>query len=39
MQPDPFLTVAQGRAVFRVAELLQLVELIDLTIQAKVDEC
>ena len=38
-QPDPFLTVAQGRAVFRVAELLQLVELIDLTIQAKVDEC
>ena len=38
-QTDPFLTVAQGRAVFRVAELLQLVELIDLAIQAKADEC
>ena len=38
-RPDPFLTVAQGRAVFRVVELLQLVELIDLAIHAKADEC
>lgn len=38
-QADPFLTISQGRSVFRVAELLRLVELIDLATRADVDEC
>ncbi len=36
---DPFLTIAQGRSLFRVAELLRLVELIDLATRADADEC
>ena len=36
---DPFLTFAQGRSVFRVLELLQLVELIDLVTHSDADEC
>lgn len=38
-QADPFLTIAQGRSVFRVLELLRLVELIDLATRADADEC
>jgi len=38
-QADPFLTISQGRSVFRVPELLQLVELIDLMTQSDDDEC
>ncbi len=38
-QTDPFLTISQGRSVFRVPELLQLVELIDLATQSGSDEC
>ncbi len=38
-QADPFLTISQGRSVFRVFELLQLVELIDLATQSDSDEC
>lgn len=38
-QVDPFLTISQGRSVFRVPELLQLVELIDLMTQSDDDEC
>ena len=37
--PDPFLMVSKGRSVFRVAELLRLVDLIDLATQVDVDEC
>jgi hypothetical protein len=36
---DPFLTISQGCSVFRVPELLQLVELIDLATQSDGDEC
>jgi hypothetical protein len=38
-QPDPFLTLSQGRSVFRVPELLQLVELIDLATHSGNDDC
>ena len=38
-QADPFLAISQGRSVFRVPELLQLVELIDLMVQSDDDEC
>ena len=38
-QADPFLTISQGRSVFRVPELLQLAELIDLATHADDDEC
>ncbi len=38
-QADPFLTISQGRSVFRVAELLRLVELVDLTTRSDADEC
>jgi len=38
-QADPFLTISQGRSVFRVPELLQLVELIDLETRPDDDEC
>lgn len=38
-QADPFLTMSKGRSVFRVAELLRLVELIDLAMHADADEC
>ena len=38
-QADPFLTISRGRSVFRVAELLRLVELIDLAMHADADEC
>jgi hypothetical protein len=38
-QADPFLTISQGCSVFRVTELLQLVELIDLATQSGSDEC
>jgi len=38
-QADPFLVIAQGRSVFRVIELLQLVELIDLATHSDDDEC
>jgi hypothetical protein len=38
-QADPYLTISQGRSVFRVLELLQLVELIDLATHSDVDEC
>jgi len=38
-QADPFLTISQGRSVFRVSELLQLVELIDLATQSDNGEC
>ena len=38
-QADPFLTISQSRSVFRVPELLQLVELIDLATQSDSDEC
>ena len=36
---DPFLTISQGRSVFRVLELLQLVELIDLVPHSNDDKC
>lgn len=38
-QADPFLTISRGRSVFRVAELLRLVELIDLATGSDADEC
>jgi hypothetical protein len=38
-QADLFLTIAQGRSVYRVVELLRLVELIDLAMRADADEC
>lgn len=38
-QADPFLTISRGRSVFRVAELLRLVELIDLAMHVDADEC
>ena len=38
-QADPFLTISQGRSMFRVVELLRLVELIDLTTGDPADEC
>lgn len=38
-QADPFLTVSQGRSVFRVAELLRLVQLVDLTTRSDADKC
>ena len=38
-QADPFLTISQGHSVFRVLELLRLVELIDLTTHTDDDEC
>ncbi len=38
-QADPFLTISQGRSVFRVPELLQLAELIDLATHSDDDEC
>jgi hypothetical protein len=38
-QADPFLTISQGRSVFRVPELLQLAELIDLAMHSDDDEC
>ncbi|MCP4875121.1 MAG: hypothetical protein GY896_06550 [Gammaproteobacteria bacterium] len=38
-QADPFLTMSQGRSVFRVVELLRLVELIDLATHADANEC
>ena len=38
-QADPFLTISQGRSVFRVAELLRLVELIELAAQSGADRC
>jgi hypothetical protein len=36
---DPFLTISQGRSVFRVVELLRLVEMIELAAHADADEC
>jgi hypothetical protein len=33
------LSVSQGRSVFRVVELLRLVELVDLTTRSDADEC
>ena len=38
-QADPFLNVSQGRSVFRVAELLRLVELIELATRSDADKC
>ena len=36
---DPFLTISQGRSVFRVLELLQLVELVDSATRSDADKC
>jgi hypothetical protein len=36
---DPFLTISQGRSVFRVVELLRLVEMINLATLADTDKC